>query len=151
MKRNPILVYIFEITNMLGCIIFPCMIFFNAGGWFFPKSTDMYAGTELLECFKSTAIAGGIFVVFIGIPLLLLIVDCFVIMKGVKGFKVSLVSIFSAPASYPVVRSAVLKSSKAENIFHGAVGSVIFISNCLVIASLAYYVIRIVLLSMQVL
>ena len=151
MKRNPILVYIFECTNILACIIFPCMIFFNAGGWFFPKNAGIYSGMDVLDCMKTTVIAALIFAIVVGIPLLLLFVDCFVIMKGVKGFKVSVFSILSAPASYPIVRTSVLNEKPAVRKFHVVAGAMIFASNCLAIVGFAYYVIRISMMSMAVL
>lgn len=143
MKKNPFLVYLFEVTNVLACIVFPCMIFFNAGGWFFPKGAGIHSVMDLLDCMKSTVVIGIIFAVIVAIPLLLLFVDCFVIMKGVKGFKVTIVSILSAPASYPIARTLVLNEEKHKQKFHIIAGSCIFASNCLAIAGLVYYVIRI--------
>lgn len=151
MKRNPVFVYLFECTNILACIIFPCLIFMNAGGWFFPKSTSLYSGLELIECMKTTVVAALIFAVVVGIPLLLLFVDCFVIMKGVKGFKVSVLSILSAPASYPIVRTEVLNEAPAVRRFHIVAGTLIFISNCLAILGFIYYIIRIMIISYSVL
>lgn len=150
MKRNPILVYIFECSNILACVVFPCMIFFNAGGWFFPKNTGMYSGLELLDCMKTTVIAALIFAIVVAIPLLLLFVDCFVIMKGVKGFKVTILSILSAPASYPVARTLVLNEEKHKQKFHIIAGGCIFASNCLAIAGFVYYIIRIVIASLAI-
>lgn len=140
MKRNPIFVYLFECTNILGCLIFPLLLLINPGEMFYP--TGIYSGEELLYCMKNMAVASGIFAVVVGIPLLLLFVDCFVIMKGVKGFKVTILSILTAPASYPVVRTEVLKESKNKRRFHVIAGIGIFISNSLTVAVLAQYVIR---------
>lgn len=88
---------------------------------------------------KSLTKANGI-----GIPLLLLFVDCFVIMKGVVGFKVTILSILTAPASYPIVRTEILKEPKSVRRFHVVAGAVIFISNSLVVMTLVQYGIRIV-------
>ena len=146
MKRNPVLVYLFECTNIISCIVFPCMIFFNVNGWFFPTDS-VYSDMELFACMKSTAIAASIFFLVVGIPLLLLLVDCFVIMRGVKGFRVSVFSILTAPASYPVIRTEVLNEETGFRRFHVTAGIIIFGSNCLVITAFAYYIIRIITLS----
>lgn len=141
MKRNPILVYLFEATNILGCLIYPSLLLINPGGMFYPVS--MAYQEELLHCMKNTVIASIIFAIVVGIPLLLLLVDCFVIMKGVVGFKVTILSILTAPASYPIVRTEVLKEPKAVRRFHVVAGAVIFISNSLVVMTLVQYGIRI--------
>lgn len=146
MKRNPVFVYLFECTNIISCIVFPSMIFFNVNGWFFPRE-QLYSDTELFACMKSTAIAALVFSVVVGIPLLLLLVDCFVIMRGVRGFKVSVFSILTAPASYPVIRTEVLNEEKEVRRFHVVAGMIIFCSNCLVITAFVYYIIRIMILS----
>lgn len=146
MKRNPVFVYLFECTNIISCIVFPCMIFLNTNGWFFPTD-QMYSDTELFACMKSTAIAALIFSVVVGIPLLLLLVDCFVIMRGVKGFRVSVFSVLTAPASYPVIRTEVLNEEAGIRRFHVTAGIIIFCSNCLVITAFVYYIIRIIMLS----
>ncbi|MCM1496725.1 MAG: hypothetical protein NC089_13135 [Bacteroides sp.] len=122
------------------------MIFFNVNGWFFPRE-QLYSDTELFACMKSTAIAALVFSVVVGIPLLLLLVDCFVIMRGVRGFKVSVFSILTAPASYPVIRTEVLNEEKEIRRFHVVAGMIIFASNCLVITAFVYYIIRIMILS----
>lgn len=150
MKRNPGFVYLFECTNILSCIVFPCMIFFNVNGWFFPEAL-IYSDAELFECMKTTAIAALIFSLVVGIPLLLLLVDCFLIMRGVKGFQVSVLSILTAPASYPVIRTGVLNEESGIQRFHVTAGILIFGSNCLVITSFAYYLIRIIVLSASIL
>ena len=142
MKRNPILVYLFEATNILGCLIYPSLLLINPGGMFYPVSMA-YQEEELLHCMKNTVIASIIFAIVVGIPLLLLFVDCFVIMKGVVGFKVTILSILTAPASYPIVRTEVLKEPKAVRRFHVVEGAVIFISNSLVVMTLVQYGIRI--------
>lgn len=147
MKRTPFFVFLFECTNIISCIVFPCMIFLNAGGWFFPTDSRLYSGEELLTCMKSAAIAALIFSVVVGVPLLLLLVDCFVIMRGVKGFRVSVFSILTAPATYPVVRTEVLNEEANIRRFHVAAGTVIFCSNCLVIGAFAYYIIRTLILA----
>ena len=142
MKRNPILVYLFEATNILGCLIYPALLLINTGGMFYPAGMA-YQEEELLHCMKNTVIASIIFAIVVGIPLLLLFVDCFVIMKGVVGFKVTILSILTAPASYPIVRTEVLKEPKAVRRFHVVAGAVIFISNSLVVMTLVQYGIRI--------
>lgn len=141
MKRNPILVYLFEATNILGCLIYPSLLLINPGGMFYPDSMEYQE--ELLHCMKNTVIASIIFAIVVGIPLLLLFVDCFVIMKGVVGFKVTILSILTAPASYPIVRTEVLKEPKAIRRFHVIAGAVIFISNSLVVMTLVQYGVRI--------
>lgn len=151
MKRNPVFVYLFECTNIISCIVFPCMIFLNAGGWFFPTDPQTYSDIELFACLKSTAIAVLIFSIVVGVPLLLLLVDCFVIMRGVKGFRVSVFSILTAPATYPVVRTEVLNEETGIRRFHVTAGTIIFCSNCLVIASFAYYIIRFIIMSYAIL
>ncbi len=143
MKRNPILVYLFEATNILGCLIYPALLLINPGGIFYPDSMA-YQEEELLHCMKNTVIASVIFAIVVGIPLLLLFVDCFVIMKGVVGFKVTILSILTAPASYPIVRTEILKEPKSVRRFHVVAGAVIFISNSLVVMTLVQYGIRIV-------
>lgn len=143
MKRNPILVYLFEATNILGCLIYPVLLLINPGGMFYPDSMA-YQEEELLHCMKNTVIASVIFAIVVGIPLLLLFVDCFVIMKGVVGFKVTILSILTAPASYPIVRTEILKEPKSVRRFHVVAGAVIFISNSLVVMTLVQYGIRIV-------
>ena len=142
MKRNPVLVYLFECTNILGCIVFPCFLYFNIGGWFYPTS-DIYTIEELIGCMKHMLTASILFAVFIGIPLLLLLVDCFVIMRGIKGFQVSAISVLSAPASYPIIRTEILKEDKKKRTFHVIAGGIIFASNCLVISAYVQYMIRI--------
>ena len=97
---------------------------------------------ELLACWKAMLIASLIFAVFIGIPLLLLLVDCFVIMRGVKGFQVSALSVLTAPASYPIIRTEILKEDKSKRTFHVVAGAIIFVSNCLVISAFVQYMIR---------
>ncbi len=141
MKRNPILVYLFEITNIIGCFVFPFFLYFNVGNWFYPTS-EVYGVEELLACWKAMLIASLIFAVFIGIPLLLLLVDCFVIMRGVKGFQVSALSVLTAPASYPIIRTEILKEDKSKRTFHVVAGAIIFVSNCLVISAFVQYMIR---------
>lgn len=141
MKRNPILVYLFEVTNVIGCLVLPCLLYFNIGNWFYP-STDVYSIEELLTCWQAMLTVSLIFAIFIGIPLLLLLVDCFVIMRGVKGFQVSAFSVLTAPASYPIIRTEILKESKAKRTFHVVAGAVIFISNCLVVSAYVQYMIR---------
>ena len=79
---------------------------------FYPDSMA-YQEEELLHCMKNTVTASVIFAIVVGIPLLLLFVDCFVIMKGVVGFKVTILSILTAPASYPIVRTEILKEPKS--------------------------------------
>lgn len=143
MKRNPILVYLFEATNILGCLIYPSLLLINPGGMFYPAGMA-YQEEELLHCMKNTVIASIIFAIVVGIPLLLLFVDCFVIMKGVVGFKVTILSILTAPASYPIVRTEILKEPKSVRRFHVVAGAVIFISNSLVVMTLVQYGIRIV-------
>lgn len=143
MKRNPILVYLFEATNILGCLIYPALLLINPGGMFYPDSMA-YQEEGLLHCMKNTVIASVIFAIVVGIPLLLLFVDCFVIMKGVVGFKVTILSILTAPASYPIVRTEILKEPKSVRRFHVVAGAVIFISNSLVVMTLVQYGIRIV-------
>lgn len=139
MKKNPILLYLFEATNIISCLVFPCMLFFNIGGWFYPSGSQVYSGQELLGYIKNVAILGVVFTVIVGIPLLLLLVDCFVIMRDVKGFRVSALSIITAPASYPIIRTEFLEEKKAVRKLHTVAGAIIFISNSLVISSLAYY------------
>lgn len=150
MKRTPILVYLFECTNIISCIVFPCMIFFNAGGWFFPADTRLYSEVELLACMKTTVAAAAVFAIVVGIPLLLLLVDCFVIMRGVKGFRVSVFSILAAPASYPIIRTEVLNEETAVRRFHVAAGTIIFCSNCLAISGFVYYIVRILIMTASV-
>mgnify|MGYP007047934442 CR=1 FL=1 len=142
MKRNPILVYLFEVTNILGCLIYPMLLLINPGGMFYPDGMA-YQEEELLHCMKNMVTASVIFAIAVGIPLLLLFVDCFVIMKGVVGFKVTILSILTAPASYPIVRTEVLKEPKAVRRFHVIAGALIFISNSLVVMTLVQYGIRI--------
>lgn len=145
MKKNPILVFVFEIVSILACIIFPFMIFLNAGGWFFPIVSAANADVDLLDCMKTTVIAAGVFFIFIGIALVALIVDCFVVMKDVKGFKVSLVSICTAPASYPIVRTEALEEDRKFRMLHVIAGGAVFVSNGLVVVSFVYYIIRIMI------
>ena len=143
-KRNPILVFIFEGTNVIGCFGLALLLLINPGHLFIPQGSVILA-EDLLNCIKHAAIAGGIFLVFIGIPLLLLFVDAFVIMKGVKLFQVSAASIVGAPSAYPVIRTEVLREKPAVRAFHVTCGTLIAISNVTVIATLIYYVIRIVI------
>lgn len=145
-KRTPLFVLLFEFTNAIGCLTFCSMIFFNIGGLFFPKG-DFISSEMILACMRHMAILTGIFAVVVGIPLLLLFVDCFVIMKGVKGFKFSIISILSAPASYPIVRTMFLKDPVGLKAFHITFGTIIFASNSLTIACFIYYIVRIVMLS----
>lgn len=144
-ERNPILVYIFEATNSLGCIVFSLLIWLNAGGWFFPKIGALYSANDVWSCLQSTMIALIVFAAVIGIPLILLFVDCFVIMKGVEGFRVSVISILMAPASYPIVRTNALEEPPAKRNFHIAVGSLIFCTNIIFVITIVYYLIRIIL------
>ena len=147
MRKNPRLVIIFEIVSILACIIFPFMIFFNAGGWFFPSAASADPDLDLLDCMQSTIVAAVIFFLMIGLVLAALVVDCFVIMRDVKGFKVSLISILTAPASYPIVRTEALQEEKNICIFHLLAGGAVFVSNGLVIISLVYYIIRIAIVA----
>lgn len=145
MKKNPILVFLFEIVSILACIIFPLFIFLNVGGWFFPPASSAAPDLDLLDCMHSTIIAAVIFFLIIGLALAALVADCFVIMRDVKGFKVSLISILTAPASYPIVRTEALQEEKKIRIFHLIAGGSVFVSNGLVIVSLVYYIIRIMI------
>lgn len=151
MKKNPTLVLIFELASILACIIFPFMVFFNVGGWFFPTASSVDRDLELLECMKSTTVASMIFFVIIGIALVALVFDCFVVMRDVKGFKYSLFSIFTAPASYPIVRTEALQEENHIRTFHLLAGGGVFISNGLAIAAFAYYVIRLVIVASGIL
>lgn len=145
MKKNPTFVFLFEIVSILACIIFPFMIFLNAGGWFFPTASAANPDVNLLDCMKTTVTAAVVFFFVIGIALIALIVDCFVVMRDVKGFKVSLVSICTAPASYPIVRTEALQEEKNIRMFHIIAGGGVFVSNGLVVVSFIYYIIRIVI------
>lgn len=147
MKKNPTFVLLFEIASVLACIIFPFLVFINAGGWFFPTGSSIYSDLDLLDCMQSAMVAAIWFAVIIGIALLALIIDCFVIMRDIKGFKVSLVSILTAPASYPIVRTEILQEDKKVRIFHLIASGGVFFSNGLVIAALVYYIIRIAILA----
>ncbi len=144
-ERNPVFVYIFEATNSLGCIIFSLLIWMNAGGWFFPKIGAIYSGSDLWACVKSTVIVLIVFVIVVGIPLLLLFVDCFVIMKGVEGFHVSVMSVLLAPASYPMIRTNALEEPPVKRNFHLIAGSLIFCTNIVFVISIIYYFIRIIM------
>lgn len=142
MKKNPVLVYLFECTNILGCLIFSALIFINPGEIFYPSG--IFSVEEYLQCMQNMIVAAVIFACVVGIPLLLLFVDCFVIMKGVPGFKVTIFSILTAPASYPIVRTEVLKESKNMRRFHVIAGIIIFVSNSLIVGAFVQYGIRLV-------
>jgi hypothetical protein len=121
------------------------------GGWFFPRVGSVYSSYDILACVKSTVIALLIFAVIVGIPLLLLFVDCFVIMKGVEGFKVSVMSVLLAPASYPMIRTTALEEPSAKRNFHMIAGSIIFCTNIFLVITILYYFIRIVISFMNLL
>lgn len=143
--RNPVLVYLFEITNSLGCIIVPLLIWLNIGGIFYPKFGSIYSLGDVLECLKTAAVLLVIFSIVVGIPLLLLFVDCFVIMKGVDAFKVTVMSILMAPASYPMVRTTALEEPASKRNFHMVMGTFIFCTNILLVITIVYYFLRILL------
>jgi len=142
-KRSSWMIYLFEFTNAGACIILPILIFFNVGGWFFPKLGSNYTAADLLSCIKASLVVLIVFAIVVGVPLIMLFYDCFVTMKDVEGFRVSTMSIIMAPASYPLMRTNALEEPKNVRTFHTIAGSSVFATNVLLVISVIYYLIRI--------
>lgn len=144
-KRNPILVYCFEVINILGCVVLAVLITLNVGDWFMPTG-DVISEQAFYACIQRVVLTMLGFMILFGISLILLVVDCFVIMKGIKGFKVSLWSILSAPAGYPVIRTQILKENKRDKTIHTVAGGLVFICNWILVSAMVQYFIRMVIL-----